>query len=101
MTDIAPDGPFRLEMKIMFIGIAGDHKDYIAHVNINLPAGKIPSAGSIQEWIAKAQEEIGPNFRLANRYEFMDDLTQEVTGTNMKFAHSGPNTFTLAHGEAA
>ena len=94
MTDIATDGPFKIEAKVLLIGISGEYKGYEAWASVDLPPGKVPSDAEFTKLMANSQKEIGDNFRLATRHEFVSALLAERTG-GVKVSVPGLDVFRL------
>lgn len=92
---IATDGPFRLAMKIHFVGIAGEYEGYDAHADVDLPPGEVPDDATVMKMIEAAQAQLGGNFRPATRAEFVRDVLIEQIGADMNFAIPGPVDFRL------
>lgn len=97
---IANDGPFKIEMSILFKAIAGEHEGCDAWAAVDLPPGQVPTDELIVEAIEAAQKSLGPNFQLASRKEFVTDILIERTGVNMNFSVPGPADFALFPSDA-
>lgn len=73
------NGPFEIELKIRITdGIRNAVATY------DLPAGVYPTKEAIQKAVAasleKAQDEIGPEWRLQNRHEFENEVISDRYG---------------------
>ena len=93
-NDIAPDGPFKIEANILFIGNGGEYDGCDAWATVTLPPGKIPTAQEIAALIGDAKKALPEGFRLADRHEFVRAVLQEKTGYG-NFAVPGPKEFSV------
>lgn len=73
------NGPFELELKVRLTD--GEQS---AIVTYTLPVGVYPTKEKIQEAmtasLAKAQDQVGPNWRLQNRHEFENEVISDRFG---------------------
>lgn len=92
---IAQDGPFKISLKMHFVGISGEYEGYDAHADIDLPPGCVPTDDAILKAFDIASEQLGDKFRIATRGEFVKGLLIEQTGVDMNFSIPGPSEFRL------
>ena len=92
---IALDGPFKIAMKIHFVGISGEYEGYDAHAELDLKPGFVPTDDDITKMVSAAQEQLGEAFRPATRKEFVRALLIEQDGVDMNFSVPGPKDFRL------
>jgi hypothetical protein len=72
-------GPFELDLKVRLTD--GERS---AVVTYTMPVGQYPTQEKIQEAmkaaLEKAQEEVGPDWRLQNRHEFENEVISDRYG---------------------
>ena len=94
MTDIATDGPFKIEAKVLLIGVSGEYEGYEAWASVDMPPGMVPADEAFIKLMDNAAKEVGTQFRLATRKEFVSALLAERTG-GVKVSVPGLDAFRL------
>lgn len=88
-ASVAPDGPFEIEIKLHVK--TGDNVGIATAV---MPAGEFPTAETVTRVIRAAQKQLGPDYVLMGRHDFLNELLAEST-LGVRVAVPGPDSFSV------